>query len=244
MRTGNNSGLRGKWAKIVALALAAGAVGASATPAFAGDRRDDRGRVERKLDRLDPLRDAHRRDERMIDRHRDSPAVLDVEVRTGRIGRDRRDDDRHEDRQVRVWVPPVYRTVYDRVWVEPEYRTVSERVWHEPIVRTECERVWVPARYEERWVTKVDHRGDRVRVGERVCVEPGHYEERKREVVVRAGTWEIVDRRELVCEGRWKTVERQELVSDGRYEWRNERVRVADRGGRDSFFGLNVSFGN
>jgi hypothetical protein len=242
MRTGTNTGLTRKWAKIVALALAAGAAGAAATPAFAGDRRDERGRIERRLDPIDQLREAHRRHERMIDRHRDSPPVLDVEVRTGRIGRDRRDDDCYEDRRVRVWVPAVYRTVCDRVWVEPEYRTVCERVWHEPIVRTECERVWVPARYEERWVTRVDYRGCRVRVCERVCVEPGHYEERKREVVVRAGTWEMVERRELVCEGRWKNVERQELVCDGHYEWRSERVRVADRGGRGSFFafGLNI----
>jgi hypothetical protein len=227
MWTGNNKALSAKWAKVVALALAAGAAGVTAADAHAGDRRD-----------------GPRRYERMSDRHPGNPAMLEVDVRTGQFRRERpvrRDDDCYEDRKVRVWVPPVYKTVCDRAWVEPVYRTVCERVWHEPIVRTECERVWVPARYEEHWVTRVDFRGRRVRACERVCVEPGHYEERKREVLVRAGTWETVERQELVCAGHWKTVERQELACAGHYEWRTDRVRVADRGSRGSFFGLAIN---
>ena len=99
------------------------------------------------------------------------------------------------------------------------YRTVCDRVWVAPVVRTECDRVWAPACYEWRYVTRRDHCGRRVRVRERVEVAPGHFEERRREVVVRTGRWETVERRELVCEGH--------------YEWRTERVRVAGGGWRD-----------
>ena len=223
MWTGNKSGLAGKWAKIVALALAAGAAGVTATGAHAADRRDP-----------------HRRHERLSDRHPDNPVALEVDIRTGQFRHERHAEPRYDERRVRVWVPPVYKTVCDRAWVEPVYRTVHERVWHEPVVRTECERVWVPARYEERWVTRVDFRGRRVRVCERVCVEPGHFEERRREVVVKAGCWETVHRQELVCAGHWKNVERQELVCAGHYAWRTERMKVADRGPRGSHFALNV----
>jgi hypothetical protein len=160
---------------VVTLGLATGAVALAAAPAQAGPR----GRY---YDRYDH------------DRHDDH---VHVGVDIGR-----RYEPRYEERRVRVWVEPVYRTVCDRVWVEP-------------VVRTECERVWVPAVYEWREVTRRDFCGRLERVRERVEVEPGHFEERRREVVVRPGHWD--------------TVERQELVCAGHYEWRTERVRVAER---------------
>jgi hypothetical protein len=140
------------------------------------------------------------------DHHHDDNVRVDVD-----FGSARRYEPRYEERSVRVWVEPVYRTVCDRVWVEPE-------------VRTECERVWVPAAYEWRYVTRRDFCGRWERVQERVEVSPGHYEERRHEVVVRPGHWDTVERRELVCAGH--------------YEWRTERVRVAER---DS--GWRVGFG-
>ena len=251
MWTAFNGKLAGKWAKIVALALAASAAGVSATPAMADPPHEKlRERIHDRLDAREGRREKTL--DRISDRHPLSPVALEVDARTGRRGDDRhdwrdrrearRDEPRYEERRVRVWVPPVYKTVCDRVWVEPEYRTTYDRVWHEPVVKTERERVWVPARYEDRWVTRVDFRGARVRVCERVCVEPGHYEERRREVVVRPGYWETVERRELASAGHWKTVERQELVHDGHYEWRTDRVKVADRGPRGFGFeiGLNI----
>jgi len=224
MWTAINRNLAGKWGRIMALALAAGAAGVSATPAYA-DRHDDDYRRRW---------DDHRR-ERRADERRDAHIGVDIDFNLGRtrVYDRRREEPCYEERQVRVWVEPVYKTVCDRVWVEPVYRTVCDRVWQKPIVRVECERVWVPARYEERWVTRTDWRGCRVRVCKRACVDPGHFEERRHEVVVKPGCWETVERRELACEGHWQTVERQELVCAGHYEWRTERVKVAEGGYRD-----------
>jgi hypothetical protein len=224
MRMTIKQNLAGKWGRIVALTLAAGATALSTAQAFAGDRGYDRGREYGYRQRWEE----HNRESH------DDEARVGVNIEFGRS------PTRYEERQVRVWVEPVYKTVCDRVWVEPEYRTVCDRVWREPVVRIECERVWVPARYEEHWVTRVDCRGWRERVCERVCVEPGHFDERRHEVVVKPGCWETVERRELVCAGHWKTVERQELVCDGHYEWRTERVKVADGGWRD---GTRIGFG-
>src|SRR3954447_2486222 len=206
MRTVNNRNLAGKWGRIMALALAAGAVGVSATPALAGDRDRDRDYRPRWEERRDDHREAR------------NHIGVDIDFTLGRT-RGRPAEPCYEERQVRVWVEPVYRTVCDRVWVEPDYKTVCDRVWHEPVVRVECERVWVPGRYEERHVTRIDRHGCRVRVVERVCVERGHFEERRHEVVVKPGCWETVERRELVCDGHWQNVERNELVSAGHYEW-------------------------
>lgn len=224
MSTATKQNLTDKWGRIVALALATGGMSLSTTQAVAGERGYDRGREGSYRPRWE---------ERSHERHDDDPRV-DLNIQFGRSG------PRYEERQVRVWVEPVYKTVCDRVWVGPEYRTVSDRVWREPIVRIECERLWVPARYEEHWITRVDRRGCRERVCERVCVEPGHFDERRHEVVVKPGCWETVERRELVCEGHWKTIERQELVCDGHYEWRTERVRVADDGWRDRSFAFGI----
>ena len=104
----------------------------------------------------------------------------------------------YEDRQVQVWVEPVYRTVTDRQWVPPVYRTVSERVL-------------VPERCEYRDVVCYE-RGRRQIYRERVVVEPARYQ--------------AVQRQELVCDGHWETFTHQELVSPGHYETRVERVAV------------------
>lgn len=157
----------------------------------AAARADDRGGWQ---DRNWRDREWGGRDRDWRDRH---DKRIDVDIHIGhRVPR----RPEYVTREVRVWVPPVYRTVVDRKWVEPVYRT-------------ETERVWVPDRYEEREVIS-RHRGHRhVRI-ERVLVEPGHYK--------------LCERRVLVCEGRWETCERQELVCAGHYETRLERVRVAD----------------
>jgi len=169
----------------VTLGLATGAVALAAAPAYAGPRGGYYDRYNH------------------YDHHHDDNVHVDV-------GFGQRYEPRCQERQVRVWVEPVYRTVCDRVWVEP-------------VVRTEYERVWVPAVYEWQEVTRRDFCGRLERVRERVEVSPGHYDERRREVVVRPGHWD--------------TVERQELVCAGHYEWRTERVRVAesDQGWRVGF---------
>jgi hypothetical protein len=69
----------------------------------------------------------------------------------------------YEDREVRVWIDPVYRTTYDRVWV--------------------------PDRYEYRDVVSYHH-GWRHFDRERVLVEPGHYEDVAHQEVVAPGHWE------------------------------------------------------
>ena len=173
--------------RFLGLAMAGGVIAFSTAPARGGERDRSHGRYD----------------------HDESRVHLDFGFST-------RSAPRYEERRVRVWVDPVYRTVCDRVWVAP-------------VVRTECERVWVPACYEWRYVTRRDHCGRRFRIRERVEVAPGHFEERRREVVVRAGRWVTVERRELVCEGH--------------YEWRTESVRVVGGGWRDRTaigFGFDV----
>src|ERR1700733_10388125 len=44
----------------------------------------------------------------------------------------------------------------DRVWVEPVYRTVYDRVWVEPATQDVCEKVWVDAVYEPRSIVVWD----------------------------------------------------------------------------------------
>ena len=218
------------WRRVFAFAVAAGVTGLASLPALGGEGRHDRrhDRDQGHHGRRDHSRHDHRREG-------DGGLRVDVDFRTGRTRVINRQwhAPRYEERRVRVWVDPVYHTVTDTVWVEPVYKTVCDRVWREPVVRTECERVWVPDCYEWRTVTRVDARGCRVRVRERVLVRRGHFEERHRDVIVRPGFWENVERQELVFEGHWREVERQELVRAGHYAWRTERVRVADGGWRD-----------
>jgi hypothetical protein len=163
--------------------LASSAAVALSLPLASHAADNDRGRYDRGNN--------WRRDD---DRHDDGKRI-DVDVHIG----SRRPE--YERREVRVWVPPVYRTVVDRRWVEPVYRT-------------EFERVWVPERCEDREVSYWE-RGRRCTRVERVVVEPGHYESRERRV--------------CVSEGPWENCERQELVSAGHYETRVERVKVPYR---------------
>jgi hypothetical protein len=63
------------------------------------------------------------------------------------------------------WVPPAYRTVYDRTWVADQVRWVTD---------------WVqvsPGRYEQVW---------------RQVVTPGHWETTTRQVLVSNGYWQLV----------------------------------------------------
>jgi hypothetical protein len=105
-------------------------------------------------------------------------------------------------REVRVWVEPVYQTVTDRQWVPAEYRTVVDRVW-------------VPDRFEMREYPRWDH-GRRVIFRERVLVAPGHYED--------------APRQELVCDGHYEDVQRQVLVTPGHWETRIEPVVLVPQG--------------
>jgi hypothetical protein len=179
--------MRNTFNNLITLALTSGSVALVAAPAQAGGRERYHG----------------------YDHHDDSSVHVDIGFGTGP-----RYERRYDERRVRVWVEPVYRTVCDRVWVEP-------------VVRTECERVWVPAVYEWQDVTRRDFCGRLERVRERVEVSPGHFEERRREVVV--------------SPGHFDTVERQELVCAGHYEWRTERARVAERdAGWRAGFGFDV----
>ena len=77
---------------------------------------------------------------------------------------------------VRHVPPPVYEDREVRVWVEPVYRTV-------------CERVWVPDRFEDRNVVQYWHGFRRVHT-ERVLVEAGHYQDVNHQEIVTPGHWE------------------------------------------------------
>jgi hypothetical protein len=203
-----------KWILASAAALTLGG-GLMPTTAMADryDRRDDRH--DNRSDRYD---------------RRDDQKRIDVDIR---IGEPR---PRFEERTVKVWVPPVYRTERDRKWIEPVYRTVCEKRWIEPVYRDVCEKVWVPARYETREVRYHDGHCFRTRV-ERVLLCDGHFEEVHRKVCVSEGRFEAVERRECVSEGRWEECSRQVLVCDGHYEFRKEMVRCDDR--RNGFDVIN-----
>jgi hypothetical protein len=201
-----------RWGKWLCAALAAGAIASAALPASADERRDyDRGRDRR-----------------------DGGVRVGVDLN---LGGGRREP-RVEERRVKVWVEPVYRTVTERVWVEPTFRMVSERVWQEPVVRVQTERFSVPDRYEWRSYYRQDRFGRRVHVREKVLVERAHFEERQTRVVVKPGCWETVERREVDREGYFNNVTRREVVAPGHFEWRTERVAV-ERGRRDTVVGLD-----
>jgi len=148
---------------------------------------------------------------------------VDIDVSRDRFPRRDSDDSQWVSYEKRVFVEPVYRTVSDRVWVEPVYRDVCDRVWHEAVYDDRRERVWVDERFEYREVVRFDLCGNRIVCRERVCVEPGHYEERRVRVCVREGYWQDVSRREVVCDGHWKKIERRECVSEG--YWTTNTVR-------------------
>jgi hypothetical protein len=159
-------------------------------------------------------------------RHHDRGDRGDRHDRHDHHDRGHRRDHDHTDLRVSVRIggapaiyaapPPVYESVYEerteRVWVEPVYRTVCDRVWIEPIVKEICERVWVEPVYEVREVIRYEGCWNRIVSREHVLITPGHWEERRRQVVVR--------------EGRWETIERQELVTPGHWEYRTTRVAV------------------
>lgn len=146
--------------------------------------------------------------------HRDDRFDVRIDYRDGGF----RKEDRCEPR--RVWVAPVYEERCNKVWVEPVYRTECTPVMVSAgYNRTVCKQVWVEPVYEVREVVRYDRHGHRVCTRERVCVRPGHFEERQctewvpaqyrneeRQVLVCAGRWE--ERRERVCvrEGHWETV--------------------------------------
>ena len=91
-----------------------------------------------------------------------------------------------------VWVPPTYRTVYDRVWSEAVYQTITENVW-------------VPDQYGWRTV---------------YCWEDGHYVQHQEWVLITPGHYDTCMRRILVSPGGWSYVPRQELLTPGHWEWR------------------------
>ena len=108
---------------------------------------------------------------------------LDIDIRAGQ---------RHID-------PPIVEDRPVRVWVEPVYRTVSEQVWCAPVTQTVTERVWCPDRYEDQ---RIERRYGRITY-ERVLV-PGHYEDRTHDVVVTPGHYDQVQRQELVTPGHYE----------------------------------------
>lgn len=86
------------------------------------------------------------------------------------------------------WVDPAYVKPVPAPPQSPPERIVY-RHWVEPVVRVICERVWIDARYAWR-ETIVWECGERIIRCERVCLEPAHWETRRREIVVRPGYWE------------------------------------------------------
>jgi hypothetical protein len=95
-----------------------------------------------------------------------------------------------------VWVPPVYRTVYERVWQEAVYETITEQVW-------------VPEEYGWRTVD---------------CWEDGVYVRRQAWTVVRPGYFTTQTRRVQVSPGGWVDRARRELVTPGHWERRGTPV--------------------
>jgi hypothetical protein len=148
--------------------------------------RNDRGSDHRDYDRNDW-------DHRGYDRDHDHGDVR-FDIRVGERY------PQYVDREVRVWVPAVYRAECEKVWVAPVYRT-------------DCEKVWVPDVYGNRKVTWFA-KGEWHTRNQSVLVTPGHYEDRRCQVLVTAGHYE--DR------------ERQVLMTVGHYETRTERVKVAE----------------
>jgi len=73
--------------------------------------------------------------------------------------------------------------------VEPVYENREVRVWVDPVYRTVCDHVWVPDRFEDRQVVSY-WRGRRQVHVERVLVQAGHYEDVERQEVVTPGHWE------------------------------------------------------
>lgn len=69
------------------------------------------------------------------------------------------------------------------------YEDRDVRVWVEPVYRTVCDRVWCPDRYEDRDVVEY-YRGYRRVIRERVLVERGHYQDVPRQELVVPGHWE------------------------------------------------------
>lgn len=89
-----------------------------------------------------------------------------------------------------VWIPPTFRTVYDRVWSEPVYQTVRETAWvpEEYGWRTAC--YWEGGQYVQRQ--------------EWTITSPAHYETRTHQVQVSPGGWSYVPRREMITPGHWE----------------------------------------
>jgi hypothetical protein len=89
-----------------------------------------------------------------------------------------------------VWIPPTYRTVYERIWQPPTYQTVTETLWITDQYgwRTIC--TWEGGQYVQRqeWV-----------------LIPAHYETRTRQILVSPGAW-TWGPRQLVSPGHWERV--------------------------------------
>ena len=90
-----------------------------------------------------------------------------------------------------VWVPPTYRTVYDRIWQPPTYQTITENVWISDQYRWQTICTW--------------ENGQPVQRQEWVLVS-AHYETRTRQIQVSPGGWTWGPRQELVTPGHWEHV--------------------------------------
>src|SRR5665213_2961468 len=81
----------------------------------------------------------------------------------------------------RIGFPPVI--VESRA---PVYVDRDVRVWVDPVYQTVCDRVWAPDQFEDRDVVYYHH-GWRHVTRERVCVSTGHFENVNRAVVMIPG---------------------------------------------------------
>jgi hypothetical protein len=71
----------------------------------------------------------------------------------------------------------------------PVYQDREVRVWVEPVYRTAIDHVWIADQYEFRDVVHFHH-GWRHVYQERVLVAPAHYEDVQRQELVTPGHWE------------------------------------------------------
>jgi hypothetical protein len=90
-----------------------------------------------------------------------------------------------------VWVPPTYRTVYDRIWLPPTYQTITQDVW-------------VPDRYD--WRTICTWEGGQYVQRQEWVLIPGHYETQTRQILISPGRWTWGPRQELVTPGHWERI--------------------------------------
>src|SRR4051812_5569812 len=111
----------------------------------------------------------------------------------------------YQERCDKVWIEPVYQDRVEKIWIEPVYQERAERVWCEPVYQTRVEKILVPEVWEVREIRKYDsYTGRYVIVKERVLVRAAAYTTRENRVCVTQGHWDEKRVRVCVVQGHWE----------------------------------------